>query len=85
VAVTLVEFSDEKYMFASIKKMFRTIIFPACEVIKGVLNKGPTRWLDGARSAKICIPPSFLGTVQLQPVGVPTNIVCFRVYENECL
>jgi hypothetical protein len=36
-----------------------------------VLNKDLTVWLDGARPANTCIPPSFLGNVSAQPHGAP--------------
>ncbi len=40
---------------------------------QGVLNKDPTIWLDGARPANTCIPPSFPGNVPVQPSGAPTK------------
>jgi hypothetical protein len=33
----------------------------------GVLNKDQTIWLDGAKPANTCIPPSFLGNAPALP------------------
>ncbi len=39
---------------------YAQIIFPANFTGRGVRNKGPIVWLDRARPANTCIPPSFL-------------------------
>ncbi len=36
-----------------------------------VLSKDPIVWLDGARPAKTCIPPSFLRNMPMQTHSVP--------------
>jgi hypothetical protein len=36
------------------------------------LGKDPTVWLDGARPAKTCIPPSFQGNAYTEPSCIPT-------------
>jgi hypothetical protein len=46
--------------------------FPDGFASKGVLSKDSTVWLDRARPANTCIPPTFLGNVPTQPCGVPT-------------
>ncbi len=38
---------------------------------RGVLDKDPTIWLDGARLADTCIPPSFPGNAHELPHGIP--------------
>ncbi len=40
---------------------------------KGILKKDPTVWLDVARPANTCIPPSFYGNVSAQACSVDTN------------
>jgi hypothetical protein len=47
-----------------------------------VLNKGSTVWLDGARRANICIPPTFSGNVPMHLLGIPTPKSTFLVYVN---
>jgi len=40
---------------------------------QGVLNKNHTVWIDGARPANTCIPPSFLGNMPAQSCTIPTH------------
>ncbi len=67
-----------------LKKQFSAIFYGSFAG-QGFLNKDPTVWLDGARPANTCIPPSFLESVLTQPRGVPTNKIRLQVYETECL
>ncbi len=47
-----------------------------------VVNKDPTLWLDGARPANTCTPPSFPWNAPMQPHCVPTKKVHLQVYKN---
>jgi hypothetical protein len=53
--------------------------FSAGFASKGVLSKDPTVWLDGARPANTCIPPTLWGNVPTQPRGVPTPKIHLQV------
>jgi hypothetical protein len=73
-------------MFGSFLKLIVTIIFPSGFASQAVLNKEPTVWLDGARSANTCIPTYFPGgTCLCSHATYPQTKVCLRVSENECL
>ncbi len=59
------------------------IIFPPGKADQGVPNKDPTVWLDGARPANTCIPPSFPGNLPMQPHNnIPTPNAQLQVYKN---
>ncbi len=47
------------------------IIFRTVFADQGFLGKDPTLWLDGARPANTCIPPSFLRKVSKLPCSIP--------------
>ncbi len=46
--------------------------FPGGFAGQGFLNKDPTVWLDEARPANTCIPPSLLGNTPVQLLGMST-------------
>jgi hypothetical protein len=48
-------------------KLYFCQIFLSGFAGKGVLNKDPTIWLDGARPVNTCIPPFFPGNVPAEP------------------
>jgi hypothetical protein len=48
----------------------------------GGLNKNPTVWLDGARLANTCIPPSFMGSTSVQRHGIPTPQYVCKYFKN---
>jgi len=43
----------------------------------------PTDWLDGARPANTCIPPSFPGNTPAQPCGIPNPKSYFIIEQHD--
>jgi hypothetical protein len=80
MTVTLLKFSDEKYTFASLKKIIQWYHFPPTLVGQAILNKDPTVWPDGARPANTCIPLSYPGNVPVQ-LNVQLNPQTKSVYQ----
>jgi hypothetical protein len=71
-------FVVEKYILL----IYDLATFLAGLASKGVLNKDPTVWLDGARPANTCITPSFLGNAPAQLCSVPTPKNTFASIKN---
>jgi hypothetical protein len=65
-----------------LNSLFAKFFFPASPA-KGALNEEPTNWLDGARPAKTCTPPtSFPGNAPVKLCDVPTPKKIFASTKN---
>ncbi len=85
VAVILVEFSDEKYTFASSSKLFGTFIFLANFTSQGVLLLFGYMEID--LPTPVSQPPSqgtYLYSLDAKPQIKVCLRVCLRVFENGC-
>jgi hypothetical protein len=60
--VKLANIMLEKNLPNDISLICKLAIFMANFASQWVLNKDPSVWLDAAKPANTCIPPSFLGT-----------------------
>jgi hypothetical protein len=60
------------YIEVNLRNLLFANFFLAGFANQGVLNMHPTVWLDGARPANTCIPPSYSGSHPRTHVAYPT-------------